>query len=166
MTLCDEIYRIAKQEVGMMSDVLSERGYNNEKSLGPMVASNLEEIKGYISKYNPSAASCREPFEDIQDLTKRMQSTTATFNQYIAEIAGVSLEEFSSRKSVEPRDVIEDIQNIRCTHKSFISHVKALDPKIDTMGSDWSSEKLEIALIMGKYHIKRAESHPDPYRGF
>ncbi len=159
MTLCDEIYRIAKQEAGMMSDVLSERGYNNEKSFSPMVASNLEEIKGYISKYNPSEIN---PCKDIQDLTESMQLAIGNFNQYIAEIAGVSLKEFLPLKSVEPEDVLEDSHAIWSVHNSFISHVNALDPQINTMGYGLGSEVLETVLLRDMHHINRPESNPHP----
>ena len=166
MTLCDEIYRIAGLEADMMSDVLSERGYNSEKSYGRWVASNLEEIKGHISKYNPSAIFCRDPCEDIQEFTESMQLTIAHFNQYIAEIAGVSPKKFLRRKSVEPEDVLEESHAIWSVHNSFISHVNALDPKINTPRYNLGSEELEIALLRDIHQRNRAESNPyDPYRG-
>jgi len=166
MTLCDKIYRIAKQEAGMMSEVLSKWGYE-EKSHGQAVAWDLKRIEDSISKYNPSAASGRDPCKDIQEFTKSMQSAIGDFHQYIAEIAGVSIEEFLHLKSVEleDEDVYEDVHKIRCIHDSFISHVTALDPKIDTMGYDSSSKNLEIALLEGIHHINRPKSNPDPYRG-
>ncbi len=161
MTLCDEIYRIAKQEAGMMSNVLSKWGYN-EKSHGQTVAGDLKRIEDSISKYNPSAIFCRDPCEDIQEFTKSMQLTIAHFNQYIAEIAGVSIKEFLPLKSVESKDVYKDVQNIRCIHDSFISHVNALDPKIDTMGYSLGSDVLEMRLLRDIHQRNRAKSKP-PY---
>ncbi len=162
MTLCDKIYWIAELEADMMSNALSKWGSNNEKSYGRWVESDLEKIKEDISKYNPSAIFCRDPCQDIQEFIISMQSAIAHFNRYIAEIAGVCLNEFSPPKSVEPKDVLDDSRAIWSVHNSLIPYVNALDPKINTPRYNLGSDEVEIALLRDIHQRNRAKSKP-PY---